>query len=262
MTPNSDFDRLLEDWLDDGPLILSDRAFQNAMAIVDRTPQRWKWRVPWLHQSPAEIMAWGAASVVVVIIAAGLVVATLPPSTGGPPIAAPRELTIEQLREVLPQPDEAPPGTLYTEQLSGTISLSTIAGDADVALRWYELGAGETWHTIFQGGGQDWGAAAVHWPDADAASQALTAHIEVLPDQFTGERDLGIVDLGDEGVCLDYTANDMFGTPGGVCVFRVANATFFVPGSGAGVEPQAVVEMARTIATRAAATATESGSDQ
>ncbi len=263
MSVDRDLDRLLDAWLDDGPFVLPERAFHAALDTVDRTPQRGERRAFWRYLTMigtasqrrlAPLAVVGAVAAVAVITATA--VALLQPRFGGPSPgeASPIVLTLEDVKTVVLQPHEAPAGTEYSETLSGRVNLGLMAGsDASLLEGWRELGLGDTWHSLFRGAGGQWASAAMLWPDAEAASQALALHRTALPAQLGGEQAIPAPALGEESACYSYTTNRVFGDAGTLCLFRVGNATFFVPGSGDGVEADEVIRVAQLVASRAAA---------
>ena len=70
MTRDRDIERLLDAWLADGPMQVSDRAFDEAVGRVHRQRQRPAWRLLWKEPTHAPLkVALGAAAIIVVFVA-------------------------------------------------------------------------------------------------------------------------------------------------------------------------------------------------
>ncbi len=83
---------------------------------------------------------------------------------------------------------------------------------------------------------------------ADHASQALRLRRSLgVPHLTTGAVDVPVADLGDEAFAVRFDKGPE-GTAGAICVVRVGNVVFLVPGSGPSVKPDDVIGIARTIA--------------
>ena len=259
MTPNRDIDRMLDAWLDDGPVVLPDRALDAVLKTVERTRQRsaapnvWRY-LPMIASTTRRlglpVAAVGALAILVVTAGA---IAVLQANVADPRLGSAPEVTlsVDDVRGALLAETEAPAGT--TLRRSGVVDLGYLAPDRAVRDEWTALGLepGDTWQSFFSGSGTDWVTAGMVWPDAASAEAALDAHHAMLPIMLQGEKDLVVSGLGDEGACYSFVDNAIMSGQGAACLFRIGNATFFVPGSGAGVEPSEVVAVSRTVAERA-----------
>lgn len=264
MIADRDLDALLDAWADEGPEVLPNRALESALSVVDTTPQRSRHYEMLLRYLPtigtASRRSLGGAFAIsafaIVAVATTALIALQQPRLGGPAdVVAPVELTLEDIQAVLLQPDEAPPGTQYSSEASGPVNLDLmIRGHGELLATWVELGLGDTWHSFFKGVSESWASAAMLWPDADGARQALAAHLDALPHQLVEPEPIPVDDLGEEGSCFSFASATAYPGAGALCVFRVANATFFVPANGSTVEPADVVEVSRLIASRASTT--------
>lgn len=254
-----DLDRMLDVWLDDGPVVLPDRALNAVLETVERTRQRSAGRFTWryLPMINSNIRSLGLPVAVVGVLAILIVtagaIALLQTNLDGPRLGSAPEttLTVEDVRGALLAESEAPPGTTF--QRGGVVNLDFLAPDRAVRDEWAALGLelGDTWQSFFSGSGRDWVTAGMVWRDAASAKAALDAHHAMLPVILQGEKDLAVTGLGDEGSCYSFVDNSVMGGQGAACLFRIGNATFFIPGNGAGVEPSDVVAVSRSIAERA-----------
>jgi hypothetical protein len=90
MTPDRDMDRLLEQWLDDGPSVAPDRLIDAVSDRVWRQPQRPAWRVNWrdLHVSTTIKLAASAAVILVAVVSVAAIISRPNgPNIGGPDAA-------------------------------------------------------------------------------------------------------------------------------------------------------------------------------
>ena len=71
MTADRDIERLLDAWLADGPMQVSDHAFDEAVGRVHRQRQRPAWRLLWKEPRMSAPLkaALGAAAIFVVVVA-------------------------------------------------------------------------------------------------------------------------------------------------------------------------------------------------
>lgn len=254
-----DLDRMLDIWLDDGPVVLPDRAFNAVLETVDRTRQRRAGRAAWRYFSmiTSTTRRLGLPVAVVgalaILIVTASIVAVLQTNIGGPRLGSAPEttLTVENVRDAVLGEAEAPAGTAL--ERSGVVNLGFLIPDPAVRDEWAALGlaTSDTWHSYFSGAGGEWVTAGMVWPDAATAQEGLASHESVLLTVLQGEQDLAVTGLGDEGSCYSFVDNAIMNGQGAACLFRIGNATFFVPGSGTGVEASDVVAVSRSVAERA-----------
>jgi hypothetical protein len=85
MSPHNDVDRVLEDWLTEGPSHLSDRAIGRINSQLQHTPQRRHAWLPGREHMNRFALALGSAAVIVVaaVLALGLFVNNANPNVGG-----------------------------------------------------------------------------------------------------------------------------------------------------------------------------------
>jgi len=167
----------------------------------------------------------------------------------------------DEVGGLLLQPQEAPAGTIFRTDLSRRATLEQFAqGFDELRSKWAEL--------VFQDGevhifmsttspgdpaGLTIGNGAMVFDTADHASQALRLHRSLgVPHLTTGAVDVSVADLGDEAFAVRFDKGPER-TAGAICVVRVGNVVFLVPGSGPSLKPDDVIAIARTIATRATA---------
>lgn len=253
-----DLDRMLDIWLDDGPVVLPDRAFNAVLETVDRTRQRRAGRAPWRSFSMITSTRHLGLPVAVVgavglLIVTASVVAVIQMNIGEPRLGSAPDttLTVADVRDAVLGEAEAPAGTAL--ERSGVVDLGYLIPDRAVRDEWSALGLApsDTWHSYFSGAGGDWVTAGMVWPDAATAQQGFASHESVLSTVLQGEQDLAVTGLGDEGSCYSFVDNAIMNGQGAACLFRVGNATFFVPGSGTAVEASDVVAVSRSVAERA-----------
>ncbi len=127
-------------------------------------------------------------------------------------------------------------------------------GDVSLADRFTELGFQGARAVILASDDSQVGSAGLIWPDEQRAHLAFEAHAAALPGLVVGFAEVPSPELGSEGRCGTFEQGP-FGSAGAVCLFRVANATFFGPASGPSLTIDDVVAAARTVASRALATA-------
>lgn len=87
MTADRDIERLLDAWLADGPMQVSDHAFDDAVGRVYRQRQRPAWRIPWRepHVTTYVRFAAGMAAIALVaIVGINLLGSASRPGIGGP----------------------------------------------------------------------------------------------------------------------------------------------------------------------------------
>jgi hypothetical protein len=125
-------------------------------------------------------------------------------------------------------------------------------GNATLADRFAALGFLEARAVILASNDSQMGSAGLIWPDEDQAHEAFEAHAAALPELVAGFADGPVAELGAESRCGTFEEGP-FGSAGAVCLFRVANATFFNPASGPSVTIEDVLAGARTVAERAQA---------
>jgi hypothetical protein len=87
--------------------------------------------------------------------------------------------------------------------------------------------------------------------DADGAAEAMDVQRSVVvPNTTTRSKPLSISDLGDEAFAFTFDSGPL-GKPGAIYFFRVGNAMFLVPGSGAQIKNEDLLAIARLVADRA-----------
>lgn len=255
-----DLDRMLDVWLDDGPVVLPDQALNAVLETVERTRQRSAGRFTWRYLRMINSNARSLGLPVAVIGALALLIVTagaiavLQTNVGGPRLGLAPEttLTVNDVRDAVLAESEAPAGTTF--QRAGSADLSYLQPDREVRREWAALGLSQsdTWQSFFSGGaGGDWVTAGMVWPSAEAAHEGFASHDASLPLFLSGEKDLAVTGLGDEASCYSFGDNAIMGGQGAACLFRIGNATFFIPGSGAAVEASDVIAVSRSIAERA-----------
>ena len=93
MTADRDIERLLDAWFADGPMQVSDRAFDEAVGRVHRQRQRPAWRLLWKEpRMSAPLKAVLGAAAIVVVVVAGFMAfgrSSQPNGVGGAPTAIP-----------------------------------------------------------------------------------------------------------------------------------------------------------------------------
>jgi hypothetical protein len=93
MTHERDIDRLLDLWLDEGPIQVADRVILDAAARIDRQPQRPAWRFlgrPTLMNSSIRWIAAAAAVILVAVVGFAVLSRPSDSGVGGPaPTASP-----------------------------------------------------------------------------------------------------------------------------------------------------------------------------
>ena len=256
MTPHRDIDRILDAWLDEGPVVLPERALGAALETVERTRQRsaaplvWRY-FPMIALSPRRLsLPVAVAGAIAILAVTAGAFALVQSGIVGPRIGSAPEttLTIDDVRDAVLAETEAPAGTTF--QRSGGVDLTYIAPDPALRDEWAALGlrTSDTWQSYFSGDGQAWATAGMVWADAASAQAALEAHRSYLPIVLQGETEVAVTGLGDDGSCYSFVDNAIMSGQGAACLFRIGNATFFIPGSGAGVEASDVVAVSRSVA--------------
>ena len=165
--------------------------------------------------------------------------------------------TADQRGDLVAQPQDAPADTAYDEAESGPAPLDLLSqGVASAHSRFEELGFEGGWSSIFVSSdppppvGAVIGSGVFIFDDAASASTALEVHRSVVvPDAMQGYEEIPVENLGDEAFAFTF-ASGPAGGPGAIYVFRIGNAVFLVPGSGQSVDPDALLELARTLAAR------------
>jgi len=167
----------------------------------------------------------------------------------------------DEVGGLLLQPQEAPAGTIFRTDMSGRATLEQFAQGFDMLRsKWAELGFQDGEVRIFMSttpsgdpAGLTIGNGAMVFDTADHASQALRLHRSLgVPHLTTGAVDVPVAGLGDEAFAVRFDKGPE-GTAGAICVVRVGNVVFLVPGSGSSLKPDEVIDIARTIAARAIA---------
>lgn len=204
MTHDSDLDRVLDRWMDDGPTVVADRVIATAMTDVHMTRQRgtrWALLKELLMTMKPAMTVLGIAAVAVV----ALVAIQIMPGDGG--IGAPRVLTEEDLAHIVIGPGEQPAGmgheTTYDDErvlirpiisVQGTDAIPYLEQPGFVAGRYTEFGNDRagllSWAALFE--------------TAEDAQRALALYVEEVQSQDGyGLRNRVEVDLGDEGAFYD-----------------------------------------------------------
>ena len=92
MTSERDTERLLDEWLSDGPTVASDRVIDNVADRIGRQSQRPTWLISW-RESPVNsyLKPILAVAAVIVVVVAGIAILARPtsPGIGGPATASP-----------------------------------------------------------------------------------------------------------------------------------------------------------------------------
>ena len=166
-------------------------------------------------------------------------------------------LTADQLGDLVAQPQDASADTDYDEAQSGPAPLDLLSqGVASAHSRLEELGFQAGRSSIFVSSdppppdGAVIGSGVFIFDDAASASRALEVHRSVVvPDAMQGYEEIPVENLGDEAFAYTF-ASGPAGGPGAIYEFRIGNAVFLVPGSGQSVDPDALLELARTLAAR------------
>jgi hypothetical protein len=94
MTTDRDIERILGRWLADGPLEVSDRAFDEAVDRVRRTRQRPAWRLLWRQPpmtTPFRLAAVAAAAILVAVVGISLTARPNDPGVGVGPTPTPTQ---------------------------------------------------------------------------------------------------------------------------------------------------------------------------
>lgn len=256
MTPHRDIDRILDVWLDDGPVVLPERALSAALETIEHTRQQravpllWRF-LPMIALSPRRLgMPLAVAGALAILVVTAGAFALLQGTIVGPRLgSAPAPtLTIDDVRAAVLAKTQAPAGT--TLQREGVVDLSYMAPDPELRAEWSALGlrASDTWQSYFSGGGQSWVTSGMVWADAATAEAAFEAHRSYVPVLIQGENEVAVTGLGDQATCYSFAGNAIVSGEGAMCLFRIGNATFFVPGSGAGVEAADVIAVSRSVA--------------
>ena len=123
-------------------------------------------------------------------------------------------------------------------------------GDRALADRFQQLGLQGARAIVFASADAQMGSAGLIWPDEKRAHEAFAAHAAALPMLVVGFAAAPTPDLGTESLCGTFEQGP-FGSAGAACLFRVANATFFSPGSGSTITIDDIVTNARVVAARA-----------
>lgn len=256
MTPHRDMEQILDVWLDDGPVAFPDRALSAALETIEHTRQQravpllWRF-LPVIALSPGRLgmpTAIAAALAILVVTAGALALmqgTIVGPRLGAAPAAT---LTIDDVRAAVLAKTQAPAGTTF--QREGVVDLTYLAPDPELRTEWSALGlrGSDTWHSYFSGGGQSWVTAGMVWADAATAEAAFEAHRAYLPTLIQGENEVAVTGLGDQATCYSFAGNAIVSGAGTMCLFRIGNATFFVPGSGAGVDASDVIAVSQSVA--------------
>ena len=90
MNTNPDLDRVVADWLSEGPTELADRVFDAAFDEIHLTRQRPPWVRPWRTERMTSIRSWAAVGAAAVILVAVMAVLVLRPSSNVGSVASPR----------------------------------------------------------------------------------------------------------------------------------------------------------------------------
>ena len=188
-------------------------------------------------------------------IAVGSLTVDQPPSLASLPSAPPSiavgPLTMDALPSILIQPSEGPPGMSVVADVSTPAPLDTFTqGDRGLGDRFLQLGFQGARAIVFASAEAQLGSAGLIWPDEERAHNAFEAHAAALPRLVVGYADAPTRDLGAESRCGTFEQGPL-GSAGAVCLFRVANATFFSPGSGSTIAIDEVATNAQVVATRA-----------
>jgi hypothetical protein len=166
--------------------------------------------------------------------------------------------TTDQLGELVAQPEDAPSGMQYDDAQSGPAPVALLSqgvGDAEASFE--ELGYLGGQATIFVPTDSEQGQAVIAngvflFDDAASASSALEVHrTEVTPQVMTGADELELDGVGEEAYGFTFQSGPA-GGPGAIYGFRIGNAVFLVPGSGESIDPDVLLELAETVAARAA----------
>jgi hypothetical protein len=170
-----------------------------------------------------------------------------------------RRYTPDEVPQFFLQPQEAPFGTLFRTDQSGSATLSDFAhGDADLAARWGQLGFKGGQVSVFMTSAQPpdpsaitIGNGAMVFESADGAHRALELLRTLgIPRLTSGAHNVGVQNLGEEAFAVTF-ARGPVALPGAICAFRIANAVFQVAAGGEAVKVADVIAIARTIAKRA-----------
>ena len=160
-------------------------------------------------------------------------------------------ITVDDLPSLLIQPGEGPPGMSIVSDASAPAPVDTFTqGNALLADRFTALGLKEARAVILASDDSQMGSAGLIWPDENQAHEAFEAHAEALPELVVDFAEVPATELGAESRCGTFDQGP-FGTAGAVCLYRVANATFFSPASGPSLSIDDVVAVARAVADRA-----------
>jgi hypothetical protein len=165
-----------------------------------------------------------------------------------------KTFTTDDLSALVLQPSEAPSGTVYVGQASGPADLDVFSeGVAEAKEKFAELRFQGGYAAVFSSFDRSItiGSGALVFKDADGATGAMDVQRSVvIPNATTGSKPLPVSDLGDEAFAFTFDSGPL-GKPGAIYFFRVGNAMFLVPGSGAKIKTEDLLAIARTVATRA-----------
>jgi hypothetical protein len=194
MTTNRDVERLLDNWLAEGPTHVPDRVFDDAIARVYRQPQPSAWRPRWrLSDMTTPVRLLAAAAVVIALIGAGLFVLRPTPTVGPRPdptatsapsptaSLAPSPTTSVVAGAVrLPTAGPVPAGRYFVEK--GPRSVAVFSFGAPEG--WTSHGAGLTKHQDDSEREISWGSAIVDGLFADPCGDNETVPIGPLADDL------------------------------------------------------------------------------
>ena len=165
-----------------------------------------------------------------------------------------KTFTTHDLSALVLQPSEAPPGTVYVGQASGPADLDVFSeGVAEAKEQFAEQRFQGGYAAVFSSFDRSItiGSGALVFKDAEGAAEAMdTQRSVVIPNATTGSKPLAVSDLGDEAFAFTFDSGPL-GKPGAIYFFRVGNAMFLVPGSGARIKPEELLAIARKVAARA-----------
>jgi hypothetical protein len=162
--------------------------------------------------------------------------------------------TADDLSRLVLQPSEAPSGTTYVGQASGSADLDVFSqGVAEAKERFAEAGFLGGYSAVFSSFDESLtvGSGALVFKDADASTKAMDVQRSVvIPNTTRGSEPVAVSDLGDEAFAFTFDSGPL-GKPGAIYFFRVGNAMFLVPGSGARIRAEDLLAIARKVAARA-----------
>jgi hypothetical protein len=165
-----------------------------------------------------------------------------------------KTFTTDDLSTLVLQPSEAPSGTVYMGLASGPADLDTFSeGVPEAKEKFAELGFQGGYAAVFSSFDQSItiGNGALVFKDADGATGAMDVQRSVvIPNATHGSKPLSVSDLGDEAFAFTFDSGPL-GKPGAIYFFRVGNAMFLVPGSGAEIKNEDLLAIARKVAARA-----------